>query len=392
MTIAEFFVKLGLKGEDDTAKGVEKVDKSLQGVVSTGLAVKAGLAAMAFGLQKLMSKSSEAGAAINQFENSTGLSGKLLQQWQYAARQFNVESEDMTGSIKGVQDAMTDMLLGKGAPEGFGMVANMVDLDPTRVRDTYYVLEQLQEFAKQVPADVSKSMLKSFGISEGVIAAMRQNAFRPDVFQQAPIYTDKEVKQLRKVNVEWDNLYDKIDKSFGRLNAEHGEGLVSDISGVVDQVLKLTEALITLADKLHVFETIGKSIEGWSLIFGVAGEGVDSMSKDLTDLTSDEVYQSGDGETGAMAWIRDASLNDYNMIKSWFSDDVKMRSGSFVKPESVAKQGEAGATDNSNRSNNPTTINQTFNLKDSDPKAVGDSVKKATKDAFRQSPAQGQVN
>lgn len=262
MTIAELFIKLGLKGGDDTRKEIENVDKSMQGVVSSGLAVKAGLAAMAYGLQQLMSKSSEAGASINQFENSTGLSGKLLQQWQFAARQFNVEAEDMTGSIRNVQDAMTNMLLGRGAPEGFGMVANMVDIDFKKVRDTYYVLEKLQEFAKKVPADVSKSMLKSFGISEGVIAAMRQNAFKPDVFGKAPIYSDKEVKELRQINVEWDNMYDKVEKAFGKLNAEHGLDMVKDIGQIADKILILTKSLIDLSDKLYIFEGIGKAFEG----------------------------------------------------------------------------------------------------------------------------------
>lgn len=400
MNIAEFFLKIGLKGADETAKGVGKVTQGIGDAVSKSLAFKAALAGMAYGLQRVMSKSSEAGASINQFENSTGLSGKLLQQWQYAARQFNVESEEMTGSIRSVQDAMTNMLLGKGAPEGFGMVANMVDIDPERVRDTYYVLEKLQEFAKKVPADVSKSMLKSFGLSEGIIAAMRQNAFRPDVFSQAPIYSDKEVKQLRKVNVEWDNLYDRVGKAFGRINALHGEGLVKDIGGVVDKVLLLTEVLIKLADKLKIFELVGKSIEGWSLIFGGAADFID-------EKTGEKVYMNQEGETGASAYYRDAGLNLFNMAKSIFTDDYEIRTGEFVKPSippalkapdmttvdksSTSVRGDE-STDNSTRSAT-TTINQTFTLKENaSPKEIGDSVKKATRDAFRQNAAQRQVN
>ena len=319
MKIAELFVGLGIKGGDESYKQVQKVDKGLKGIVTTGLAVKAGLLAMTYGLQRLMNKASMAGASLNQFENSTGLSAQKLQKWQYAGRQFNVGADEVTQSIRSVQDAMTNMLLGKGAPEGFGMVANMVDIDPNKVRDTFYVMEKLQEFARQVPADVSKNMMKSFGLSEGVIAAMRQNAFRPDVFQQAPIYTADEIKKLRVLNVGWENLGDKIDKAIGRLNAKHGGQFLKDITKLSENVLNLADSLATLAEKLEVFKTVSTAFEGWNYLFEWANKG------DMENI--DTAKPKGERRFGEGTWWQNGIDS---MVDSFMNMSAEAKGNSMV--------------------------------------------------------------
>jgi hypothetical protein len=385
MTIAELFVTLGIKGADKSKKDLAGVDKSMKGIVSSGLAVKAGLLAMAYGLQNLMRKASTAGAQLNQFRQSTGLSAEKLQKWQYAARQFNVDSDEMTSSVKNVQDAMTSMLMGKGAPEGFGMVANMVDIDPNRVRDTFYVLEKLQEFAKQVPADVSKSMMKSFGLSEGVIAAMRQGGFNQKAFNAAPIYSDGEIESLRKLNVGWANLFDKIDKSIGALNARHGGQLMKDITMIANEAMKLIDIFAKFSKSAKLFEGISLAFKGWTEIFKLLNSYSEGLMQNLSPLF--EYFGSKDENKDFGKSWKKMSLNVGDSVASGASD--LWNTAKFIGADIQNALGGNSPVTRQNQMN----FNQTLNFKDTgDPQKNAELSKKAFSDAYRQMNSQRQEN
>jgi hypothetical protein len=277
VNIAELFVNLGIKGAEKTVGALGSVKKGLGEVSSMSLEAKAGILAAMYGLERMMAVSGAAGTTLTNFASLTGLSSKTLQQWEYAARQAGVSGEELTGSLKAVQNSMTNMLLGKGAPEGLGIVAKAVGFDPKKARDSFYVMEQLQKAAQALPKDVGNNVLKSFGLSEGTISAMRRNAFNPALMAKAPLYSDKEVSSLDKSNIAWSNLGQKIEMAFGHFNAKHGQSLVNDISKVADAVFKMVDAFSKLAEKLKIFSVIGKVFAGWGLIFQGVSSGVDSL-------------------------------------------------------------------------------------------------------------------
>lgn len=296
MTVGELFVNLGVKGDDKALKATEGVRKGMEGVASSGLAAKAAILAAMYGLEHLMSTSAQAGIGLTNFSATTGLSGQRLQEWQYAAQQAGITGDEFTGSLKSVQNAMTNMLLGKGAPEGYGLVAMKVGLDPSRIKDTYYVLSKLQEFAKTVPPNIAASVIKSFGVSDGVLAGMQRQVFNQDNFAKAPKYSEGEIKTLDKVGVAWANLGQKIQMAIGHFTAGHGMQIVGDISKLVPQVLELANAFAKLADQMKVFKVIGKVFEGWSLIFGGLTKGTQELGKDLA-MTPDQQETEVENET-----------------------------------------------------------------------------------------------
>lgn len=280
MNIAELFVNLGIKGADKTVGALGSVKKGLGEVSTMSLEAKAGILAALYGLEQMAAKSGAAGTGLTNFAALTGLSAKTLQQWQYAARQAGVSGEELTGSLKSVQNSMTNMLLGKGAPEGLGIVSKAVGFDPKRARDAFYVMEQLQKAAQALPKDVGNTVLKSFGLSEGTIAAMRMNKFNPKTLSQAPLYGDKEIESLNKSNVAWANLGNKIEMAFGHFNAKHGQQLVNDISKLVTEVMKFAEALTILSEKLKIFEVIGEVFDGLTKSMRLLnGETVEQIQK-----------------------------------------------------------------------------------------------------------------
>lgn len=383
MQIAELFVNLGLKGADQTGKALGGVKSSLGDVKSMSLEAKAAILAVVYGLEHLMSNSAQTGTALMNFNALTGMSAKSLQQWQYAARQAGVSGEELTGSMKGVQNVMANMLLGKGAPEGLAMVANKVGFDLNKARDTAYVMQQLQKFAQSVPQDVGNQMLKSFGVSEGTIAAMRRNMFTQENFAKAPTYSDKEVSTLNKVDVAWANLGQTVQMAIGHFTSKHGLSLVNDLAKATAEILKLANAFTVLADKIKLFDTIDQVFKGWGMIFQIIGTGIDKLTGFMGKQGKDNGLTDKSGNL---------KNNPVQMMSDWIGrvmDDVShaedIKKGYDVSPQMKPSH--------HNQSNNSTTINQSIvNHGVKDAHDVGHHVGKAMQKHINNAHRQYQAN
>jgi hypothetical protein len=249
---------------------------------------------------------------------------------------------------------MTNMLLGKGAPEGMAMLANKVGFKPELARDMTYVMGQLQKFVQAVPQDVGNNMAKSFGLTEGTIAAMRRNMFTPENFAKAPAYGDNEIASLNKVDVAWGNLGQKIQMAFGHFTTKHGLQLVSDIDKITTAIIRLADGLTTMADKWKVFGAIGKVIN----FFADAAE----------------------AKPGTLMGEKHLEKKLWNAV---------MGSGLSAEGDMITPPMPAGAAAGSQQNIN---VTQTLNFQHDgkDAKKTGGSVHKAVKDAYRQMSAQGQ--
>lgn len=366
-SIGELFVNLGITGADKTVSALGGVKKGMGELTSMSLEAKAGIVAALYAFERMMSLSGQVGTGLTNFNALTGISAQTLQQWQFAARQAGVSSEELSGSMKSVQNAMTNMLLNKGAPEGLQVVAKAVGgIDINRVRDVTYMMGKLQEAAQKLPKDVGNNMLKSFGLSEGVIAGMRRNVFNAQNFKNAPTYSDREVGQLDKANIAWGNLGTKIEMAFGHFNAKHGASLVQDISKIADAVFRLVDSLQALADKLKVFAILDQSFEGINKILGLLN------GKDVNEVMKgdDKKRHFGDNTW----WM--------NAINA--AEDAAL-SATTTAPNSIAARQMVHA---------PVTTNQNISIVHhgdaKDTKAVRDVHKAAIGHAYRQRSAQGQ--
>jgi hypothetical protein len=277
MNIGELFVSLGIKGNDKTLSALGSVTKGMGDAKSMSIEAKAAIVAAVYGFERMMSASGHAGTNLTNFSAITGLSAKELQKWQWAAMQAGENAEDFTGSLTGVQQAVNNMLLNKSAPEYIGMITRHVkDFDPTRLRDTFYLMTKLQEAAQNMPADLGTTMLKSFGLSDAAIAAMRRNAFTPEQFAKAPTYSEGEIKQLDRANIAWANLGNKVEMAFGHFNSKHGVELVGDITKITESVVKLAEALTKLAEVTGIFSKLAYATN-------IAAKGIGAVAGDKKD-------------------------------------------------------------------------------------------------------------
>jgi hypothetical protein len=371
MNIAELFVNLGVKGADNAKKAIGGVKDGLGDVKSMSLEAKAAVIGAIYALERMMSSSAKAGTGFLNFGSLTGLSMQELQKWQYAARQAGVDGEELTGSLKGVQNSMTNMLMGKGAPEGMAMLANSVGFDTSKARDSFYVLEQLQKFAQTVPEDVGNAMIKSFGVSENTIAAMRRNAFNPNVMSNAPKYSDGEINQLNKVDVAMSNLNNKFQMAIGHLTSKHGMAIIKDFTILINVVGKAADQFIKLAEKIKLVEMVGEIFKGWGMIFEAMGSGIDKLME-LMHL-KDALKNDGGLKKNPLAMARD--FVGEKMDDIFATKDIQ--AGRNVAPNMKPTGSNKVIT-------NHAVVNQHFQHAGTDPKKHADETRRGIKEAYSQ--------
>lgn len=390
LSVGELFVNLGIKGSEKTIGAIGSAQSGMKGLGSASLETKAAIVGAFYALEQLIATSVRFGSSMVNFEAFTGNSAQALQRWQYAARQVGVAGDEITGSLKGVQAAMARMLLGEGAPKGLGLIAAATkEFDVNRVRDTFYVMDQLQKAAQKLPKDLGNEALKSFGLSEATIAAMRRNAFNPKALSQAPVLSDRELGLLDKMNAQWANLGQRIELAFSRFNVKHGGELIRDISDITTSVINLANALTTLSERLGVFKVIGHAAEGIANTIRLAVELLDKFNG--KESKKGDLLYSEPGK-GAIPGFAES------IVGKFIGNAVDLAKGILTNPQPInpvtlpmpAYPNQPGGSTQQNN----VTINQNFHSpgEDTDYRRAGLETKKAVQDAFRQFSAQGQAS
>ena len=376
MNIADLFVNLGIKGTEKTVGALSNVGKGLGNVSSMSLEAKAGILAVLYGFERLVAASGAAGTGLVNFNALTGISAQTLQQWQYAARQAGESNEDLAGSFKGVQNVIANMLLGKGAPEGMQIFAKTVkDFDMTRLRDTPYMMSKIAEAAQKLPKDVGNNLLKSLGASEGFLTSSRRGVFTEANFKKAPHYSDGELKSLDKANIAWSNLGTEIGMAIGDFNAKHGRQLVTDISKITDQVLRLVNALDNLATKVKLFDAIAFIAGKTATAIELAASGTGAVTGAVQDPSK------------RVPLAKDAAMLMWTAIKDFAEAAIK--TGDAITPDYFMQRstsGKRGAAGNS------VDVKQTviFQGHHDAPQKTADALHKQVGDYVKQSPVKVQ--
>jgi hypothetical protein len=303
----------------------------------------------------------------------------MLQQWQYAGRQFGATNDQVEQSIKGVQQSMLDLAMTGQAPEFFGLVDQMVGIDKSKINDVDYVLKQLQKFSQIASAPVASKALASFGVNEAVTAAMRRNAFTEELFKKADIYSERQINQLAKVNVAWGEFFINFDKAVGRLNADHGLKFIQDLTKASREVIKLSESLIKLSNKIQVFDKISKAL---NQVAGVT-EGIGGFIDLVSGFAEDDDEKSKKGKERFKKSAKSYFDYAFDILKNspqFFLPQkaFQMIDEAFTKDKiepKIKNEGIGGAVQQQNN----VTLQQTFQG-NADP----ETVKKASRDGIGQ--------
>lgn len=407
-TVAELFVKLGIQGTDKTLGALGKTKSSIGAVASQALLAKAAITGAAFALERLFKSSSSTGADLSNFNAAFGISTQKLEQYQYAARQVNVSNDSVANSFKNIQKAITDVKLGKGAPEGLAQFSQLTGITEADFFDASFSPEKLiqaaQEYAKlEKDIGIRNAVLGSMGFDEGMIAALSKQAFQPDIMARAPVRSDQDLSALSKTQAMAANLEDKIGRAVEKLTVRYGADFMNNLSQIVDKVFQLTESLINLAEKIKIFDLLGKSIEGWKGIFDLTSKGVDFMSdlfgdnENKSEKRKDQLNNFVDDSKNVAGYVvKDLGSQAMRGLKSMVTPQPTDLSKLSMPVPKIANQVDVAAprmpaTAASQNTQN-VNVQQTFNFenKGENAREVGSETKRAIQSAFRQMPALGQ--
>lgn len=444
MIIAELFVNLGIKGAEKTVGALSNVQKGMQNLGSLSLETKAAIVGAMYALERLFSKSGTTGTDLTNFSTLIGTSTKTLQQYQFAARQVGVSNQETEATFKTLASTMTKIRMGEGAPKGFAQVAmltggiNAADVEKF-MQNPELLLQRLQLYAqKEKRLGIRNEVLKSFGLSDNLIAGLARNAFNPTALARAPTYSDRELKDLDKANIAWANLGNTIAMAFGRFNAAHGGQLVKDLSLLTEKVLTLANAFLKLAEAAHVFEWLNKSVQGLSMLMDTLTNLVNSFRtpkgrQELQEDTGDlfkgifdflkekafDFFNNNKGKESTPSSDKSKTLKNPQMgsvIQKVFQNEPNMfnpiaQDGLFEKNKGLLGEERklvlvqsppsidlSTITPNVSRENNIKTVTQNFNVNQNftysqdanDQSKSTDHMKKAVTEAFRQLSSQVQ--
>lgn len=388
MQIGELFLSMGIKGTEKTVDSIGNVKKGLSETASLSLEAKAAILGTMYALERLFATSGKAGTDLTNFNAITGESVQTLQKYQYAARQVGLSNDEVAGTFKNLQGTVTKTLMGEGGPKGLARVSLLTGGISQHDLMEYQkapekLIQKLQQYAsKENNVGLRNEVLKSFGLGDNMIAAVSRQAFRPEVLNKAPTYSDSEISKLDKANIAWANLGNKVEMAVGHFNALHGGQLVRDIGMITDKVIVMVGQFIKLSDKIHLFDVIGKIFEGWGKIFDAVSSTIDKVTGigDKKDQKGGGKFTPGDSQPGGSLLGFLLNGGDSGFLGSTFSSLKNMVLPN--KPNSVGS---------GNSQSNDIVVNNHFSHPGIDHRRTGDSTRQAVQQAIRQLPSQSRA-
>jgi hypothetical protein len=180
-------------------------------------------------------KASAYAQSLNIFSNVTGLSSIELQKWQQAAAAAGISGDEMAATVRNLQKAKTDILLGQGSESQmrafslFGIGAN---------EDPMAMLDKIKAKLGSMPRALESRMLEGMGFSDAMQSFLRESKSLPQG-DNGLILNERELKRLKQFNVYFNQTMDNVKR----------------------QMYKFGVAMSPIADfMLYAFERLSKSV------------------------------------------------------------------------------------------------------------------------------------
>lgn len=334
MTVAEFFIKLGLKGDVDTGKKLKGIDGTMKDVGASSLAAKAAIVGALYALERFMATGAQRGMDLKQFADYTGKSSEMLQRWQFVLRQTGVTNEETEASFRGLYNMIGQIGLNQPLPAGLSIFAQKTHFDRRQKDDVNYWLKKLQEFVKLGTSPEIAQVAKTLGLGENMIGGLRTAKTRPEDVPMNQIIGDAQRDKLAKIHVQWMQLFSDFDLFRADLTAKNGGGLLKNITDITHSIEGLIKALVLFSEKVKVFQALNSALQGISSsIKEITGWASGSRSFWGEELDKSGNRKGGRSVTGALlgSWI-DPLLDLYNTPTNTKDSDQIEKMLSNIKP------------------------------------------------------------
>lgn len=387
MNIADFFLKIGITGGSKSASEVQKIDGALSKIKETSIEMKFAIAGAFLAIQRLTSNAFNTGSELTRFSRITGMTTKDIQQLTYAGEQFNATADETKSVIQGWQKSVSSFEWEGNALEGLNIMRNALEknkgikLDMTAFKNDFkYAAQYMQEFMtmSNISDRQKNAVADRLGfLNEGFTQAMKAGAFTADKINKAKFLDDAGIKALNKGKVSWDNLMKSIEMLVNKFVADIAPHLIDMIKALTPVIKTLSDAITGLVKYLNeegYFQNIANTVKDdggvnyagpytaargrfWDVAGAVLGYG----SLYGKGKRAGEFMMGGYASRDPNAFEKSA---DQLIDKAMMDKKLKKDKEDFINYRDRIKE-----TINTN-------INNTFNVRSTDPKGVVEEVSK----------------
>lgn len=167
MKLAELFIALGVKVDDKELRGVEG---KINNVKKSALAMKVGLAAAVYGLNRLINGAIRSNAEFERFTKTTGLAIEKLQEWQEAGQKIDItlDKNSIANSIAGLQKNLDEIKFGRGDISTFQILGINIG-----GKDAFGVLEELRDKLQGLDSTSARNLIERTGLDASFLSLLR---------------------------------------------------------------------------------------------------------------------------------------------------------------------------------------------------------------------------
>ena len=289
MKLGELFVDLGVNSGNAL--------NSLTNFSIKFLAIKNAASQFADSLDALFGDTARFGQQLVKNNYITGLSVEWMQKMKYRAEQAGSSLEDVLTTMKNLQKANADILMGQGNIAPF----QKLNIDMSRLRQPAELLDDIMSKIMRLEPAFRQAMLSELGISENILHMYTQRTAEID---KQLLLTREEAEELNLLNRDWVRLQQTFSAGWDKFLG----GVADELRLIIGLFQKLTET---------VFGGIGNvwddSVEGVKSFFGRINElfTKDNMTKINPDADLYDFNNMG-VSTGASVVYNDNSQTTIN--------------------------------------------------------------------------------
>lgn len=309
--IADLFIKLGLDGQGDVSKGLDKVSGSLKELFSMSIRTKLTLAGIAAGLTGATMKFGKTSAELSNFNRVFGLSTDLLQRWQQAGENFGVGAEEMAGTIGKIQDALAQARTNEGYAETF----TKMGIDPSQMKDAYQVMETLRKRVQGGQLDIMRVLSSGF-LGQDVFGMLTKVQDPSKMKLARPLLSSKEIEEGRRISVSMERFGKDLSRSMDKFVVDNQKAIMATMETLKQALLSFMKFLHENKDSI---QTLTRSV---GELASAIGKFLDWMKNSVFGSALDKVESSAASGHGVAASIALGANQPLANLGQWMVDTV----------------------------------------------------------------------
>lgn len=264
MNVGELFVKIGVQGADKASKEISGMGRALTDVSAKGLAAKAAVLGLVYGVTKLVTGAATVGQSLFNFGINTGKSTDELQRWAVSLREGGASLEDVRGSVENLQRNLGEMAI-NGKPI-FGLdeiqkILGNVDVKRLQDGDIFYAMQMFRDFAKSEPnVAVRNDILSQNGMGGSIEAGLIKGRDVSGIGSNEGQLSEKQIERAHRMNVQLQTLTASFQKFQMGVALAFGPQLLSILQNAFTGVNKLIKSFTDMTKQAPQLATALKVI------------------------------------------------------------------------------------------------------------------------------------